>query len=46
MSGLGPRTIFSYNLIYSLDGLQGVSTDDRQSLQLISWKQPAQPTAT
>lgn len=43
MSSLGPSRIFSYNLIYSLDGLQGASTDDSQSLQLISWKhQPSQ----
>lgn len=39
---LGRRTIFSYNLIYSLDGPQGASTADRQSLRLISGTQPAQ----
>lgn len=46
MSGLELSMIFSYHLIYSPAGLRVQAADNRQSLQLISWKQLAQPTTT
>ena len=46
LSGLELSMIFSYHLIYSPAGLRVQAADNRQSLQLISWKQLAQPTTT